>query len=197
MQQLRVPGDEQRGQRAAEGEPDPRLLQQEAGLLGQAAAQPRQVHGHRAEGHPLRAAHGPEEVQVGQQAVDPAEALAEGVHPVPAGAGHRFELQQDVLEKAPHLADKAVQLPLGEGGLRGGAEEEQVPLPAGDPAEQIERPVVGKGARPLRVGEGTGEKFGGLHPHGQLRELAVGGPVEPQDPPLGHLDGPLREALQM
>lgn len=56
---------------------------------------------------------------------------------------------------------------------------------------------MGKGACPLRIGEGAGEEFRGLHPHSQLGELGLGRAVEIQDAPLGHLDGPLGEALQM
>ena len=97
LQQPRVTGDEQGGQGAPEGQGDPRLPQQEGGLLSEAAAQPGQVHGHRAERDPLGGAGGAQEVQVGEQAVDPAEALAEGVHAAPGGAGDRLKFQQDIL----------------------------------------------------------------------------------------------------
>ena len=129
MQQRRVAGDEQPALPAAVLQGDPRLLQQRGGQLLHMPAQAGQVHGHRMEGERL-----PEQLQVVQQAEQPVEGLSKG------GGGHRpalfrrggAHLGQHVAQQGAQLIHQPLQLPVSEGALRGGAnQDQQLPLSGG------------------------------------------------------------------
>ena len=155
------------------------------------AAQAGQIHGHRGKGHPGLGLGIPQELQV----VDQAEHLIKvavdgGQPPVGGGAGAAQVLGEElkVVQQPPHLlaelAGKAVHLLGGEGGVRGGAEQEQQAAAAGESSRSLN--AVQRGRQVL----------GRLGPHGQLWQVTEGGGVERGDLSVPHLHRRLGELLQ-
>ena len=98
------------------------------------AAQAGQIHGHRGKGHPGLGLGIPQELQVVDQAEHLIKVAVDGGQPPVggrAGAAQVLGEELKVVQQPPHLlaelAGKAVHLLGGEGGVRGGAEQEQHP----------------------------------------------------------------------
>lgn len=160
---------------------DAGLSEQGGSVLRCVAAQAGQIHGHRGKGHPGLGLGIPQELQV----VDQAEHLIKvavdgGQPPVGGGAGAAQVLGEElkVVQQPPHLlvelAGKAVHLLGGEGGVRGGAEQEQHPSGGRDLGKDEQAAAAGESSRSLSTVQRGSQVLGAAVPHGQLWQVTGG-----------------------
>ena len=125
-----------------------------------------------------------------------------GQPPVGGGAGAAQVLGEElkVVQQPPHLlaelAGKAVHLLGGEGGVRGGAEQEQHPSGGRDLGKDEQAAAAGESSRSLNAVQRGRQVLGRLGPHGQLWQVTEGGGVERGDLSVPHLHRRLGELLQ-
>ena len=197
-EQLRVAGDQQAAARALQLQGDPRLLEQGPGLGHRLTAQILQVHGDGPEEEAVSLRRLLEILQVAHQAEQPVEALGKGpgVHRLLGRSGGGAHLGQDLPQQGAQLIQRPVHLPAGEGGLRGGAEEDQLLAAGAGAAVGVAGRTGGEGPRPHGARLGQNQLLRHRGPRHQEGQIVPGHGVGLQDRALPGLDHPLGEGVQ-
>ena len=180
-----MPGELPGGVGAGVVQLDSTLEKQRRGLLHRLAAQTGKVQGAGRNGGVILV----EILQIFQQAQHAVKGLAEG-----SAGGFGVRLHQKLSHKLPQLAHRPVQLHVGDGGLGGGAEDEELSL--------LQRGVgIGIGAGPhgeeaaalqRGLGQAVGDGPAGL----QLGQIVAGHGTGAGDGPILNQNGGLGEAVQ-